>query len=134
MKLSEIMENTKATLKAEPGAFARNEVAMTFEPGDGRPGVFAEPFVITFRELSANAELTAIRGAKGDPVVAGYLQAKAAIAAFNGDAIKLAEREWLWESLTTKGRQKCLTAFVELIGTNEDDEQPAEDDAEGKDD
>ena len=133
MKLSEIMEASKATLSAGGGELPRTEIVATFDPHEGIDGIFEAPFAITFRELSANQELEALRSAKGDPIIAGFVQAKASIHRFNGEKVGRVEREWLYNHLNARGRAKVLACFLELIGSGEDDKNGDKENAEKKD-
>lgn len=138
-KLSDLMAASKATLSAsaDKGGLPFAEVSCTFDPAECRPEAFDAPFALTIRELSAGKELEALRAAKGDPLIAGFTQAKAAIYAFNGERIKREELEWLWEALGARGRQKVLSAFAILLGSDEKRDNGADvddvEDAEGKD-
>ncbi|NJN65011.1 MAG: hypothetical protein HC882_09140 [Acidobacteria bacterium] len=138
-KLSDLMAASKATLSAsaDKGGLPFSEVFCTFEPKECRPEAFDTSFVLTLRELSAGKELEALRAAKGDPLIAGFMQAKVSIYGFNGERIKREELEWLWEALGARGRQKVLSAFAILMGSDEKSDNGADvsrvEDAEGKD-
>jgi hypothetical protein len=87
--------------------------------------------VITLRELTADQELAALRGAKSDPLVAAFIQAKAAIALFNGEKVGKVQREFIYNNLTTKGRARLVEAFAILVGSGSESEDAAGD-TEGK--
>jgi len=131
--LEEIMDAKKVSVGDRPGDLPRRSVVAKFTPEDGVLGIFDEDFELGVHELTVNEELRASRAAKGDGGTLGIEMAKASIATFNGEPVKVAQREWLLNHLSPRGRNKLLRMFARVsLGDATVEEAERELDAEGK--
>lgn len=94
---------------------------------DACSDAITEDLEITIGTLTTEHEILSVRQAKGDQYSAALLMAKFSLISVNGKPLSKAsgEGDWLWEHLTTSGRQIVAGQYALLAMPSEEAQKKA---------
>jgi len=118
---SSINRNTGTNTLGRQAGIPQRRVTFLVDRDACCPGVFAQDFELTLRGTTAEMELMAAKGARGDAVAMTMALARSALCEVNGEPIDTGnlEHEWLWEALGTGGRNMVLGIFAQYCTADE---------------
>jgi hypothetical protein len=125
--LKSAMSRTGGDSLASSKGMPRRQATFPVLATECAPGIFDEDFELTIRSLPSHVELEQSRRARGDSNVLGHLFARASIHAMNGQVLDVNEGEldWLWEALSSSGRQLVMGMFAKTCTVSDEAQKNA---------